>query len=103
MDVPQGQELKYITYRNQMAKMMVESIIFHSKNHKFPYRAKQNIRFKMKINRNGALLELKLLQSSLDPILDHLILESVKNVGLFNSFPKFIEKDTLEIFWEYLT
>ncbi|MBI2344971.1 hypothetical protein HYV10_02760 [Candidatus Dependentiae bacterium] len=102
-DIPQGEELKYITFINQMANMIVASIRTHQKINSIPHRTNEKIICFMKVHRTGQLLDTKIIIPSKHEILNMIIIESIQNVGLFNSIPKFIKKDTFEINWHILT
>ena len=102
-DIPQGDELKYITFLNQMANMIVTSIHTNPKVSLVPRAAHEKIICFMKINRSGQLLDTRIISPSMHEIINIVIIDSIKNVGLFNPIPKFIAKDTFEINWHILT
>lgn len=99
-DIPQGDELKYITFIHQMAKMLITSIDINPKRRLITHRTYEKIRFFMKINRSGQLLETYMVTPSQYEIINEVIIDSVKNVGLFNQIPKFIKENTFGITWE---
>jgi len=98
-DIPTGEELKYITYLNQMANMIVSSM--HANPHKqlIHRRTYEQVVFHVKVDRAGNLLTTRIIHPSKHEIINIFILESVKQVGLFNPLPNFIKKDTFEINW----
>lgn len=102
-DIPEGDELKYITFINQMANMIVASIHSNPRINSAPRRTDEKIICFMKINRSGQLLGTKIITPSKHEIINAIIIDSIHNVGLFNPIPKFIEKDTFEINWHILT
>jgi hypothetical protein len=102
-DIPKGDELKYITYLNQMANMIVTSMQTNSQLHLLPRARGENIICFMKVTRDGQLLDARIIRPSKHEIINIFIIESIKQVGLFNQLPKFIDKDTFEINWHILT
>jgi len=102
-DIPQGDELKYITYLNQMANMIVASMRSNSQLHLLPQTRGETIVCFMKVTKEGQLLDVRILKPSKHEIINIFIIESIKQVGLFNQLPKFINKETFEISWHILT
>jgi hypothetical protein len=102
-DIPQGDELKYITYLNQMANMIVASMRSNSQLHLLPQTRGETIVCFMKVTKEGQLLDVRILKPSKHEIINIFIIESIKRVGLFNQLPKFINKETFEISWHILT
>lgn len=102
-DIPKGDELKYITYLNQMANMIVASMQTNSQLHLLPRTRGETIICFMKVTRDGQLLDARILRPSKHEIINIFIIESIRQVGLFNQLPKFIDKDTFEINWHILT
>jgi len=102
-DIPQGDELRYITFINQMANMIVASIHANPKINLVPHRTNEKVICFMKVNRSGQLLDTRIISPSKHEILNIIIIDSIQNVGLFNPIPKFISKDTFEINWHILT
>lgn len=101
-DIPTGEELRYVTYLNQMANMIVNSMYANPQRNMLPKRTNESVVFHVKVDRTGNLLVTKILRPSKKEIVNIFILESVKTVGLFNPLPKFIKKDTFEINWQIL-
>lgn len=102
-DIPQGDELKYITYLNQMANMIVSSMRSNSHLHLLPRTRGETVICFMKVTREGQLLDVRIVRPSNHEIINIFIVESIRQVGLFNQLPKFISKDTFEINWHILT
>jgi hypothetical protein len=102
-DIPQGEELKYITFINQMANMIVSSMHSSPEIRLLPHDSHEKIVCFMKVARSGELLGTKIIIPSKHEIINLFIIKSIKNVGLFNPIPKFIAKDTFEINWHILT
>lgn len=102
-DIPQGEELKYLTFINQMANMIVTSMHTNPRIRMLPHNVREKIICFMKINRSGQLLDTRIVSPSQHDAINGFIIESIKNVGLFNKIPNFIAKDTFEINWHILT
>lgn len=102
-DIPQGDELKYITFISQMANMIVASIHANPKINLVSQRTNEKLICFMKVNRSGQLLDTHMIIPSTHEIINMIIIDSIQNVGLFNPIPKFIQKDTFEINWHILT
>jgi hypothetical protein len=102
-DIPQGDELKYITYLNQMVKMIVSSMHSNSQINLIPRYTGETVICHMKVTREGQLLNVHIVRPSRYEIINIFIVESIKQVGLFNQLPKFINKETFEINWHILT
>ncbi len=102
-DVPEGEELRYITYISQLANMIVNSMHANPQIKSLPYRTNEKIICFMKVDRSGKLLDVQLITRSKHDIVNIFILQSITNVGLFTAIPKFILKDTFEINWHILT
>lgn len=102
-DIPQGDELRYITFINQMANMIVSSMHSNPQIRFLPHDAHEKIICFMKVARSGELLDTRIVIPSKHETINLFIIQSIKNVGLFNPIPKFISKDTFEINWHILT
>jgi hypothetical protein len=102
-DIPQGEELKYITYISQMANMIVSSMHSNPQIRLLPRNSNEKIICFMKVARSGELLDTKIIIPSKHEIINLFIINAIRNVGLFNPIPKFIAKDTFEINWHILT
>lgn len=98
-DIPTGEELKYITYLNQMANMIVSSMHANPQKNLVRGRTYEQVVFHVKVDRAGNLLATKIIRPSKQEVINIFIIESVKMVGLFNPLPNFISKDTFEINW----
>lgn len=102
-DIPEGDELRYITFISQMANMIVSSMHSNPEIRLLPHNSHEKIICFMKVARSGELIDTKIIIPSKHEIINLFIIKSIKNVGLFNSIPKFIVKDTFEINWHILT
>lgn len=98
-DIPTGEELRYVTYLNQMANMIVSSLNTNHYKHWLSQYKGEPLMVHIKVNRAGQLLESRMIQASQTPGINTFILDSVQQVGLYNTLPKFITKDTFEIAW----
>jgi|GEM_PF-1399480 len=98
-DIATGDELRYVTYLNQMANMIVNSLNTNSNKHWMTRYTGEPIMVHIKVDRKGNLLESRMVQASKAQGINDYILDSMKQVGLFNPLPKFIKKDTFEISW----
>lgn len=98
-DIPKGDELRYVTYLNQMANMIVNSLNTNHNKHWMSRYTGEPIMVHIKVDRKGNLLESRMIQASKTQGINNYILDSIQQIGLFNSLPKFIAKDTFEISW----
>ncbi len=102
-DIPEGEELRYITFISQMANMIVSSMHSNPEIRLLPHNSHEKIICFMKVARSGQLIDTKIIIPSKHEIINLFIIKSIRNVGLFNPIPKFISKDTFEINWHILT
>lgn len=98
-DIPTGDELKYVTYVNQLADTIVNSVNTNPRKRLIYGLSHERLGLYMKVDRNGNLLDTRMVSPSRHEIINIVLIESVQTAGLFSKLPRFITKDTFEITW----
>ena len=97
-----GQSLKMITYNNQFAKTMLGSIQTHPQYPTIQYNRGKQITLFITIDRQGTLLDLKVIAGSGDTTIDKIMVESIQTAGLYPAVPSFVADDPFSQRWTIL-
>ncbi len=97
-----GQSLKMITYNNQFAKTMIGSIQTHPQYQAIQYNRGKQIVVYITIDRQGTLLDLKVIAGSGDTLIDKIMVESIQSAGLYPAVPSFVLDDPFSQRWTIL-
>ncbi|MBP9764979.1 hypothetical protein KBD08_01450 [Candidatus Babeliales bacterium] len=98
-DIPVGDELKYVTYLSQMARMLENSMLANSSKKLIRKGPFETLCFYVEVDRQGNLIDTHMNVPSKEPMINHFILDSVRKVGLFNPLPSFVQNKTFRFNW----
>ena len=97
--VPDGDNLKAITYRNNVANTMTGSIHTHPKYPLIQYIRGKKTGVSITVDRQGKLLEAYLVASSDNPLMDQIMLEAIQSAGLYPTAPSCVSGDPIQQQW----
>lgn len=99
---PDAQALRLITYKQQLARAMLETIHAHHQYHLVQDIMRLRPQFTITLERSGKLKNFTLISSSGNQLFDKILTEAIESVRLYPALPQHIAGDTFSMIWTLL-
>lgn len=97
--VPQGDELKYITFMNQTANLLHQAIFLHPERSQMLRYKPENLKFHLVTDRAGKVVHFSIVQPSQYPLKNEFLTKAVTSNSLYHEIPSFLKLEISAIIW----